>query len=180
VTDLEQIIEAERKRCQDAIDYVRKTLNAKIRVLELQLQDERENDSTFKKDKRKIDQELKQVYVELEEHMAKSARDARRIESLERQITLLKERHDKVQFEKNNLETGKYSLQRTKETIKAQVDAAKLVNEKLNSELPADQKISLDEMGKLKEESKPVTQNKGEKLFDTSVSVSDSWAINTK
>jgi len=162
VTDLEQIIEAERKRCQDSIDYVRKTLNAKIRVLELQLQDERENDSTFKKDKRKLDQELKEAYVQLEEHMAKSARDARRIESLERQITLLKERHDKVLFERNNLETMKYGLERTKETIKAQLDAAKLVNDKLNSEVPPDQKLLLDDLDKMIKEStiaKPSTKS---------------------
>jgi len=153
VTDLEQIIEAERKRCQDAIDHVRKTLNAKIRVLELQLQDERENDSTFKKDKRKLDQELQEAYVQLEEHMARSARDARRVESLERQITLNKERHDKVLFERNNLETMKYSLERTRETVKAQLDAAKLVNDKLNSEVPPDQKILLDDLDKMIKES---------------------------
>jgi len=158
VTDLEQIIEAERKRCQDSIDYVRKTLNAKIRVLELQLQDERENDSTFKKDKRKLDQELQEVYVQLEEHMAKSARDARRIESLERQITLLKERHDRVLFERNNLETVKYSLERTKESVKSQVDAAKLVNDKLNTEVPADQRLLLDDFDKIKENIKSKTE----------------------
>jgi len=174
VTDLEQIIEAERKRCQDAIDYVKKSLNAKIRVLELQLQDERENDSTFKKDKRKLDQELKEAYVQLEEHMAKSATDARRTESLERQITLLKERHDKVQFERNNLETVKYSLERTKETIKAQLEASRLVNEKLNSELPNDQRILLDDIGKLKDATTKPEGKKSDKLFDTSVSVSDS------
>jgi len=168
VADLEQIIEAERKRCQDAIDYVRKSLNAKIRVLELQLQDERENDSTFKKDKRKLDQELKEAYVQLEEHMTQSARDARHVESLERQITLLKERHDKVQFERNNLETVKYSQERTKETIKAQLEAARLVNEKLNSELPADQKILLDDMGKLQDNAK--SDAKKSELFDTAVS----------
>jgi len=172
VTDLEQIIEAERKRCQDAIDYVRKSLNAKIRVLELQLQDERENDSTFKKDKRKLDQELKEAYVQLEEHMAKSARDARRIESMERQIKLIKESHDKVVFERNNLDTTKYSSVRTKEAIKAQLEAAKLVNEKLNSELPADQKILLDdprEAAKKADTKEPAPKSQ-DKLFDTSVS----------
>jgi len=137
---------------------VRKTLNAKIRVLELQLQDERENDSTFKKDKRKLDQELQEVYVQLEEHMAKSARDARRIESLERQITLLKERHDRVLFERNNLETVKYSLERTKETVKAQVGAAKLVNDKLNTEVPADQRLLLDDFDKIIENIKSKTE----------------------
>jgi len=86
--------------------------------------------------------------------MTQSARDARHVESLERQITLLKERHDKVQFERNNLETVKYSQERTKETIKAQLEAARLVNEKLNSELPADQKILLDDMGKLQDNAK--------------------------
>jgi len=179
VTDLEQIIEAERKRCQDSIDYVRKTLNAKIRVLELQLQDERENDSTFKKDKRKLDQELTEAYVQLEEHMAKSARDARRVESLERQITLLKERHDKVLFERNNLETKKYSLERTRESIKAQFEAAKLVNEKLNSEVPPDQKILLNNLENInttettKEQKYETTGNSGktEKMFDTSVNL---------
>jgi len=177
VTDLEQIIEVERKRCQDAIDYVRKALNAKIRVLELQLQDERESDSTFKKDKRKLDQELKEAYVQLEEHMAKSARDARKIESLERQIKLTKEQHDKIVFERNNLDTMKYSLERTKETIKAQLEAAKLVNEKLNSEVPADQKILLIDKN-LEAYQKPEGKNsepkkneKEEKLFDTSISV---------
>jgi len=174
VTDLEQIIEAERKRCQDAIDYVRKALNAKIRVLELQLQDERESDSVFKKDKRKLDQELKEAYVQLEEHMDKSARDSRRIESLERQIKILKENHDKVVFDRNNLDTVKYSLDRTKETIKAQLEAAKLVNQKLNSELPKEEQIRLDDT---REEKKSGDEAKRDreakhKLFDTSVNIS--------
>jgi len=190
VADLEQIVEAERKRCQEAIDMVRKTLKDKIRVLELQLEDERENDSTFKKDKRKLDQDLKQAYVQLEEHMAAAARDDRRIESLERQITFLKERHDRVNFERANSETVLYSLQRTKEAIKAQYEAAKLVNSRLNSELPADKKISLDAADKqlaqhtadkhsdnqsdknsdARRHDEPSTQV-DTKLFDTSVSL---------
>jgi len=139
--------------------------------LELQL--------TFKKDKRKLDQELKEAYVQLEEHMTKSSNDARRIESMERQIKLIKESHDKVVFERNNLDTSKYSLERTREAIKAQLEAAKLVNEKLNGELPAEQKILLDDpreaekkadtKSEYKEPAK--SQKKEEKLFDISVSV---------
>ena len=61
--------------------------------------------------------------------MAQSARDARRIESLERQITQYKERYDRVLFEKTSDETTLYNLQRTKEAILRQYEAAKLVNE---------------------------------------------------
>jgi len=67
VTNLEGIIESERKRAQHAIDYVRQTLKAKIRVLEAQVETDKESDTNIKKEKRTVARELKQVMRKLDE-----------------------------------------------------------------------------------------------------------------
>jgi len=148
---LEKVIDAERKRGQQAIDYVKRTLNAKLRFLELQLEEGRENVANFTKEKRSIDKQLKTAIRELEDEQALSTHALRRLETLERQLITLQEQLSKGTLEQDFLETQNYSLTRQKDTLTAQYDAARYVSEKLNAELPKDQKLTAE--GEKKSES---------------------------
>jgi len=136
VADLEKIIDAERKRGQQAIDYVKRTLNARLRFLELQLEEGRENSTNYSKDKRTLDKELKSATRELEEEQGIATGLLLRIETLERTIRKVEEETERDLIKKDLLDTQNYSLKREKDTLRAQLDAALYVNEKLNAEIP--------------------------------------------
>jgi len=142
VADLEKIIDAERKRGQQAIDYVKRTLNAKLRFLELQLEEGRENVANFTKEKRTLDKELKSATKDLEEEQTFSTNALRRLETLERQLMQLQEQLSKSTLQRDYLETQNYSLTRQKDTLTAQLDAALYINTKLNGELPKEQRLT--------------------------------------
>jgi len=133
VTELDSLIETERKRGQQAIDYVRKSLKAKIRQLEVQMDLNKETDLDFKKEKRRVARELKQVNRKLDDQKSQSTHSERHIESLAKQLASLKEHHDKDHQEKVKLETEIANLQREVGTLTAQYDAACRINAKLNS-----------------------------------------------
>jgi hypothetical protein len=61
VGELEKLVTAERKRAQEALDYVRATLKARIQGLELQLK-EMETGTESRRLKRKMERELMQVF----------------------------------------------------------------------------------------------------------------------
>jgi len=142
VADLEKVIDAERKRGQQAIDYVKRTLNAKHRFLELQLEEGRENVVNFTKEKRALDKQLKTAIRELEEEQALSTHAARRLETLERQLIGIQQQISKSTQQRDTLETVNYSLTRQKDTLTAQLDAALYVNANLNTELPKEQRLT--------------------------------------
>lgn len=106
VSDMEKLIEAERKRGQQAIDYVRNTLKSRIQVLELKLSDGSDTFATHKKEKRGLEKALKTTQKIVEDQRAQATRDARRIESLERQLKRSKERVDELIDTRNDLEAG--------------------------------------------------------------------------
>jgi len=158
VADLEKVIDAERKRGQQAIDYVKRTLNAKLRFLELQLEEGRENVANFTKEKRSLDKQLKTAIRELEEEQTLSTSALRRLETLERQLTALQEQLSKKTLQRDLLETQNYSLTRQKDTLTAQLDAALYINAKLNAELPKEQRLTAtgEAEGDKKSEEQPV------------------------
>jgi len=140
VADLEKIIDAERKRGQQAIDYVKRTLNAKLRFLELQLEEGRENANNYSKDKRTIDKELKSATRELEEEQGISTGLLLKIETLERTLKKIEEETDRDLIRKDLFDAQNYSLKREKDTLRAQLDAALYVHEKLSAEIPKENK----------------------------------------
>jgi len=142
---LEGVIESERKRAQQAIDYVRQTLKAKIRVLEAQVETDRESDTKIKKEKREVARELKNVMRKLDEKKSKVGRDKRRIETLEKQVDSFKDRLDKVTIETSSLEQKHYSLKREVGTLATQVDAALYTNAKLNALIPNQIRVAIEE-----------------------------------
>jgi len=142
---LEGVIESERKRAQQSIDYVRQTLKAKIRVLEAQVETDRESDTKIKKEKREVARELKQVMRKLDEKKSEVGRDKRRIETLEKQVDSFKDRLDKVTIETGSLEQKHYSLIREVATLSTQVDAALYTNAKLNVLIPNQIRLAIEE-----------------------------------
>lgn len=62
--ELDKMVQIERKRAQESLDYVRDTLKDRIQGLELQL---KAMDSTTdtRREKRKLERELKQVFIHL-------------------------------------------------------------------------------------------------------------------
>jgi len=140
VADLEKIIDAERKRGQQAIDYVKRTLNAKLRFLELQLEEGRENANNYSKDKRTIDKELKSATRELEEEQGIATGLLLKIETLERTLKKIEEETDRDLIRKDLFDAQNYSLKREKDTLRAQLDAALYVHEKLSAEIPKENK----------------------------------------
>jgi chromosome segregation ATPase len=153
VADLEKIIDAERKRGQQAIDYVKRELNAKLRFLQLQLDEGKENSNNYSKDKRTLDKELKSATRELEDEQAIATSLLLRIETLERTINKVEEETDRDLIRKDFLDTQNYSFKREKDTLRAQLDAALFVNEKLNAEIPKSSKVG-DQQGTSEGDSK--------------------------
>jgi len=146
VTELDSLIETERRRGQQAIDYVRKSLKAKIKQLEVQLDLNKETDLDFKKEKRRVARELKQVNRKLEEQKSQSTHNERHIESLSKQLASVKENYfDKDHQHKINLETDIANLQREVGTLTAQYDAACRINAKLNTVIGTEQNVVEDQ-----------------------------------
>jgi len=145
VADMEKLIEAEKRRGQQAIDYVRNTLKSRIQVLQLKLDDGSDTFAGHKKEKRGLEKGMKQSQRIVEDQRAQATRDARRIESLERQLKHSKERADELLDSRNQIEAKNFSTQREVDTLKAQLDAAIHINAKLNAQVPLSVRINIEE-----------------------------------
>jgi len=145
VADMEKLIEAEKRRGQQAIDYVRNTLKSRIQVLQLKLDDGSDTFASHKKEKRSLEKGMKGSQRIVEDQRAQSTRDARRIESLERQLKRSKERADELLENRNQIEGKNFNLQREVDTLKAQYDAAIHINAKLNAQVPLSVRINIEE-----------------------------------
>jgi len=110
--------------------------------LELQLEEGRENVTNYSKDKRALDKDLKSAIRELEEEQSIATGLSLRIETLERNVKKIEEETERDLIRKDLLDEQNYSLKREKDTLRAQLDAALFVNEKLNAELPKPNQIS--------------------------------------
>jgi len=145
VGDMEKLIEAEKRRGQQAIDYVRNTLKSRIQVLQLKLDDGTDTFASHKKEKRGLEKSLKQVSRIVDDQRGQSTRDSRRIESLERQLKRSKERSDELLEHRNQLESKAFQLDRDLNTLSAQYDAAVHINAKLNAQVPLAVRITIEE-----------------------------------
>jgi len=161
---LEKIIDAERKRGQQAIDYVKRTLNAKLKFMEFQLEEGRENVTNYSKDKRALDKDLKSAIRELEEEQGIATGLSLRVGTLERTIKKVEEETERGLIGKELLDEQNYSLKREKDTLRAQLDAALFVNEKLNAELPKPNQISDEQQGKDHPQEEPNDQDTQEAI----------------
>jgi len=141
VDNIEKQIISERQRGQDIIDENRKQLKAKISVLEASIQDFQKTGLDANREMRKLERNLKSALRKKEEQNEQLARDARRIESLERQLERATDQTNKIQFEVTELETQNYGKKREVDTLGAQYQAALWVNKKLNDELPVESRI---------------------------------------
>jgi len=159
VSNLENMIETERKRAQQAIDYVRQTLKAKIRVLEAQIEVDRTSDTNIKNEKRDIARQLKNVKRKLDEKKSEVGRDKRKIEALSKQVAALKERQRKLTMEISDLENEQHTLKRETTTLATQVEATQFSNAKLHVLVPTSVSASIEEEASAKfpkpEENKP-------------------------
>jgi len=145
VADMEKLIEAEKRRGQQAIDYVRNTLKSRIQVLQLKLDDGTDTFASHKKEKRGLEKSLKQVQRIVEDQRGQSTRDTRRLESVERQLKKSKERADELLEQRNGLESKVFQLSRDLATLSAQYDAAVHINAKLNAQVPLSVRINVEE-----------------------------------
>jgi len=141
VDSIEKEIVAQRQRGQQLIDENRKQLKAKITVLEAALKDYEKTGLDSNKDMRKLERNSKTAVRTKEDQDTQLSREARKIESLERQLQRYQEQTDKLQFDSTELETLTYGKKREVDTLSAQYQAALWVNKKLNEELPADDRI---------------------------------------
>jgi chromosome segregation ATPase len=110
--------------------------------LELQLEEGRENVTNYSKDKRALDKDLKSAVRELEDEQSIATGLSLRIETLERNVKKIEEETERDLIRKDLLDEQNYSLKREKDTLRAQLDAALFVNEKLNAELPKSTQFS--------------------------------------
>jgi len=145
IANLENLIETERKRAQQAVDFVRQTLKAKIRVLEAQVEVDRSSDNSIKNDKRDVSRQLKNAKRKLDEKKSEVGRDKRKIEALTKQVAALKERERKLSLEISDLENEQHTLKRETSTLATQVEATQFSNAKLHVLVPTTVSTSIEE-----------------------------------
>jgi len=136
VSDIERQIIEERQRGQTLIDDTRKTLKAKIEVMEASIQDFTKSGLDASRDMRKLERNLKTAQRQVEERTANLAIDSRRIESSERKLRARREQVEKQAAKRSELEAQNYALKRDLDSLSAQLEAALYINTKLNAEAP--------------------------------------------
>jgi len=144
IASIEKQIEDERQRGQAAIDDARKHLKSKILVLEASIEDIQKSGLDANREIRRLEKNLKTLVRRQEEQRAQISHDARRIESLERQLVRAQEQADKLVTEKTELESRNYAKQREIGALSAQVEAALYVNTKLNAEVPPEKRFLIN------------------------------------
>jgi len=175
VTEIEKQIIEERQRGQTLIDDTRKTLKAKIQVMEAAIQDFTKSGLDASRDMRKFERNLKSAQRQVEERTAQLAFDSRRIESAERKLRERRERVEKLATRRSELEAHNYSLKRDVDSLSAQLEAALYINTKLNAEVPLASRnyikdpLDIATGGDAPEAGQSTASNNKEDLFDTSV-----------
>jgi len=144
VGDMEKLLQNERKRAQEALEYVRATLKARIQGLELQLKT-MDTTTDSRREKRKMERELKQTLREIDSGKEQATRNARRIEALEKQLELVKPRGEVLQLEKQHLEADHHKYARELGTLHTQLNLVYATNAKLNAQVPLEVLQNLDE-----------------------------------
>jgi len=144
VTELEKLVVAERKRAQEALDYVRATLKARIQGLELQVK-EMETGTESRRLKRKMERELMQATRAFDGGKERAARNALQIEALDKQLELAKQRGEKLQTEILQAESQEQDFKREVLKLQGQLTGALQVNAKLNAAVPLEVRVAVEE-----------------------------------
>jgi len=156
VADMEKLLQKERERALEALEYVRATLKARIQGLELQLKSlDATTDS--RREKKKMERELKQTLRSVDEGKEQASRNARRIEQLEKQLEMIKPRAESLTGEKAKLEGVSHKYDREIRTLKTQLGIVYSTNAKLNAYVPLEVAQAIDE------ETKPKAEEKSDK-----------------
>jgi hypothetical protein len=92
----QQELAGERSRAQQAIDFIKSKLKGQIRELKIELETNRTSGTDGRSDKRKLEKDLAKAKEQIEEETRDRARDARQLDSLKKQVEMLKDRVDKV------------------------------------------------------------------------------------
>jgi len=143
-SELDKMVEVERKRAQESLDYVRGTLKDRISALELQL---KAMDSTTdsRREKRRIERELKQVTRSIEHGNEQTAANARGIESLEKQLSIVKSRAEKLTLEKAQLQKEAHKLDQNLRDLKSRLETTNEINAKFNASVPLEVSTAFEE-----------------------------------
>lgn len=128
-------IEEERTKGKEAIAFVKSHLKTKIKELEAEFEERRNEENDFRNGRRKLEKDLIKSQEDLENVKLERSKDARVIESLKRQIDLLKDRVDKLTQDKIELEAIKLNVTRTNEELKSEIEVAQSAQRRLESSL---------------------------------------------
>jgi len=145
--ELEKMVQIERKRAQESLDYVRDTLKDRITALELQLKSMDATTDT-RREKRKLERELKQVTRSIEQGNELTAANGRNIESLEKQLSIVKSRSDKLTVEKAQLERESHRLDQSLRDLKARLEITNEINAKFHASVPLELSTAFEEEAK--------------------------------
>jgi len=144
VAELDKMVLSERKRAQESLEYVRETLKDRIQGLELQLKS-LDSTSSSRTEKRKLEREVKKVTRSIEQGNEQSAENARTIESFEKQLSIVKERTEKVTIEKAGLEKESHKLDQTIRDLKSRLEIVHETNAKFIAAVPQDLATNIEE-----------------------------------
>jgi len=148
--ELDKMVQLERKRAQESLDYVRDTLKDRIQGLELQLK-AMDSSTDSRREKRRLERELKQVTRSIEQGNELTAANGRNIESLEKQLSIVKSRADKLTVEKAQLEKESHKLDQTIRDLKSRLDVTNEINAKFHASVPLEVSTAFEEAAKSSE-----------------------------
>jgi len=129
------------------LDYVRDTLKDRIQGLELQLK-AMDSSTDTRREKRKLEREVKQVTRSMEQGNEQTATNGRTIESLEKQLSIVKSRADKLTLEKTQLEKDGHKLDQTLRDLKTKLEITNEINAKFNASVPLELTVAFEEEAK--------------------------------
>jgi len=144
--ELDYMIQIEKKKAQEALEFVRDALKEKIQSLEVKLQSLDANES--RKEKRRIERDQKQVTRKIEEGSEQSASNVRNIESLEKQLAAMKARAEKLTFENAQLDRDTQKLEQTVLNLENRLDLANDSNARFGAKVPLELTTAIEEEAK--------------------------------
>jgi len=142
--ELDRMLQIERKRAQESLDYVRDTLKDRIQGLELQLKALDGSDGS-RREKKRLERDVKKVTRSIEQGNEQTAANGRSIESLEKQLAIIKGRADKLTVEKSQLEKEGHKLDQQLHSLKSRLEIVNETNAKFHASAPLELSTALEE-----------------------------------
>jgi len=142
--ELDKMVQTERKRAQESLEYVRDTLKDRIQGLELQLKS-MDSSTDSRREKRKLEREVKKVTRSIEQGNEQCAENARTIESFEKQLSIVKARTESVTIEKAALEKESHKLDQTIHDLRSRLEIVHETNAKFSAAVPQSVTTTLEE-----------------------------------